>query len=491
MSTNSQLRLPADYVRNLQSVYFEDAHPTLVYQPDVYALADFLASRSGAKYVIDIGCGSGIKLRSFSAPATFVGIDHGSNLDRFSDNLQSKPHQILASDLNAGLPELPSEMLSEAVVICSDVIEHLQTPEHLLRSLSGIATQVKYLLLSTPARDRARGPADLGPPANKAHCQEWTLPEFLTLLSDYGIRSSLHGYTINTNFHRWKSTLLVLSGREAVVSASSAIDVTAIVKCYNDEDILHSTISHLRREGIRVHLVDNWSTDGSLDLIRAMSRQDPGITFERFPGSATTDYDWAALLDRTVQIAEERGHGWYLHYDSDELRCSPWRGVNLRDAIAHVDALGYTALDFTVIDFRYLEGDPLSADIVESMRYFEFGRRPGHFTQVKAWKFTGQNVSLSDSGGHDAQFSDRRVFPIKFLTRHYPLRGEAHAVRKIFEERVPRAQREKTQRGWHVQYDEFSRATLRGWQPHQLTPWHPVSFDTEFLVERISGIGII
>jgi len=490
MSTPSQLRLPANYVRNLQSVYFEDAHPTLIYQPDVYSLADYLAIRSGAKYVIDIGCGSGAKLKSFAAPVIFVGIDHGINLERFSANLQSRPHQHIACDLNAGLAEVSSEVLNDAVVICSDVIEHLQTPEHLLDALTRVAIHAKYVLLSTPARDRARGPADMGPPANKAHCQEWTLPEFLALLDDHGIPAPLYGYTVNTSFHRWKTTLLVLSGREVVPAASSSVNVTAIVKCFNDEDILRSTISHLRGEGVRVHLIDNWSTDGSLELIASMARQDAGITFERFPESATMDYDWTALLDRTVRIAEDREHGWYLHYDSDELRCSPWRGVNLHDAIAHIDAFGYTALDFTVIDFRYLENESLGANVVETMRNFEFGRRPGHFSQIKGWKFSGQKVELSSSGGHDAIFEGRKIFPLKFLTRHYPLRGEAHAVRKIFEERIPRSQREKAERGWHVQYDEYSRAALRGWRAHQLTPWHPITFDTEYLVERISGIGI-
>src|SRR5262249_21327122 len=49
-------------------------------------------------------------------------------------------------------------------------------------------------------------------------------------------------------------------------------------------------------------------------------------------------------------------------------------------------------------------------------------------------------------------------FPIRFICRHYPIRGEAHGRRKIFQERLPRFLAAERARGWHVQYEELAGA---------------------------------
>src|SRR5439155_3034906 len=72
--------------------------------------------------------------------------------------------------------------------------------------------------------------------------------------------------------------------------------------------------------------------------------------------------------------------------------------------------------------------------------------------QVRCWRKTSK-VDLASSGGHDAQFEDRRVFPIRFISRHYPIRGQAHGERKVFQERHGRFRELERARGWHVQYD--------------------------------------
>ena len=71
---------------------------------------------------------------------------------------------------------------------------------------------------------------------------------------------------------------------------------------------------------------------------------------------------------------------------------------------------------------------------------------------MKCWKKTAA-IDLVTSGGHDARFDGRRVFPIRFLARHYPIRSQTHGQRKVFEERKPRFAQEERARGWHVQYD--------------------------------------
>jgi hypothetical protein len=73
--------------------------------------------------------------------------------------------------------------------------------------------------------------------------------------------------------------------------------------------------------------------------------------------------------------------------------------------------------------------------------------------QVRCWKKTGAPVDLASSGGHEAKFVGRRVFPLRFISRHYPIRSQAHGERKVFEERQHRYLPSERAHGWHVQYD--------------------------------------
>src|SRR6185503_9100294 len=94
--------------------------------------------------------------------------------------------------------------------------------------------------------------------------------------------------------------------------------------------------------------------------------------------------------------------------------------------------------------------------------------------QVKAWRKTAE-VDLVSTGGHEARFPGRRVFPLRFLLRHYPIRGQAHGERKVFTERRPRFSAEERARGWHVQYDGVEEGASFLREPSSLTPYDPWS----------------
>ena len=48
---------------------------------------------------------------------------------------------------------------------------------------------------------------------------------------------------------------------------------------------------------------------------------------------------------------------WFLHHDADEFRESPWPDLDLLGALERVDALGYSAIDFRVLNFRPTHDD--------------------------------------------------------------------------------------------------------------------------------------
>ncbi len=126
--------------------------------------------------------------------------------------------------------------------------------------------------------------------------------------------------------------------------------------------------------------------------------------------------------------------------------------MTLADAIARVDRAGFNAIDFALLDF-WPTDETLrpGADVRESIRRFEPGRT-WNARQVRCWKKGALPVNLASSGGHDVQFPGRRVYPLRFILRHYPIRSTAHGQRKVFTERIPRFADEERERGWHVQY---------------------------------------
>src|SRR5262249_40063197 len=75
--------------------------------------------------------------------------------------------------------------------------------------------------------------------------------------------------------------------------------------------------------------------------------------------------------------------------------------------------------------------------------------------QIKCWKNEGIAIDLVSSGGHDVEFEGRRVFPIRFPLRHYPIRSNEHGRRKVFRERKERFDPEERQLKWHIHYDGF------------------------------------
>ena len=259
----------------------------------------------------------------------------------------------------------------------------------------------------------------------------------------------------------------------------SGLRITAIIATYNEADVVAQTVGDLVRQGINVHVLDHRSTDGTVAALEPFVERG-FVRIESFPTAVPASdernqFSWTQILARKEQLARELDADWFIHHDADEFRESPWLHLNLREGIELVDRLGYNAIDFAVLNFWPTrdEFDPPS-DIRNAFQHYELGETFDR-VQIKCWKKT-ESIDLTSSGGHDAQFSSRRVFPLRFILRHYPIRSQAHGTRKVFEERKPRFSDEERQQGWHVQYDalgpghQFLRdpKTLRLYDPEEV-----------------------
>jgi 2-polyprenyl-3-methyl-5-hydroxy-6-metoxy-1,4-benzoquinol methylase len=159
------------------------------YQTACYRYAAKLIRHNSWQRCLELGSGSGYKLQKFIRPLArrVVGIDLPHSVEHCRRVYPSI--QWLAEDF-----DVPEPALKETfdLVMSFDVIEHLLCPEKLLDKIAQYSNRHTRALISTPERDRARGPADMGPPQNRLHVREWNRDEFARFVRSRGFRILRH-----------------------------------------------------------------------------------------------------------------------------------------------------------------------------------------------------------------------------------------------------------------------------------------------------------
>lgn len=247
-----------------------------------------------------------------------------------------------------------------------------------------------------------------------------------------------------------------------------------IIPVYNEADILPWTLRHIIAEGCEPYVLDNMSSDGSPQITRGFMT---AMEVDGWQGTIDTGgkYDWTAILKCVEEIALERGEGrWCMLYDADEIRRPPDpllafdKGLHSATFYSHTFSLSqglelvascrYNAVDFQVRCYVAIDNGWTGQCSPE--QYF-LHYLPEHVDQtmphIKCWLQGSERVDLHTHGGHQALFAGRKVYPEKFLIKHYPIRSQQHGERKIFQERIPRYTDAERAKNWHVQYDRWER----------------------------------
>jgi glycosyltransferase involved in cell wall biosynthesis len=269
------------------------------------------------------------------------------------------------------------------------------------------------------------------------------------------------------------------------------LPVLAVMHVYNEQDILAASVHHLLDQGVDVHIIDNWSTDTTYELVRSLAKQSSRVTYERFPKKPGNTFELGKILERVTDVAKEKkDYSWVMLNDADEIRWSPWQGISLQEAFSFIDSLGYNAVDYTIFNFSPTkEGFDQKHDPLTFFKYGEFSGMEGHFVQVKTWQ-NNPKAELAPSGGHHVAFPNQKIFPLKFFLGHYPIRSTRHGVEKIFKNRQSRFTEAEKQKGWHVQYNDISEKTSFIKNEDDLIRFGTEKFWGDFILERLSGVGI-
>ena len=284
-------------------------------------------------------------------------------------------------------------------------------------------------------------------------------------------------------------TLLDRWDPRALEPRRASFDVLAIVTTFNEADVIEQLLQRLTSGHVRVHVIDNWSSDATPDILSDFAARS-SVTWERFPASGDTGhFELERLLRRVEEVAADSGADWVIHHDADEIRESPWPGVSLVDALWAVEQWGYNCIDHTVFNFRPVDNSwSPGDDLASSFPWCQFGDTPADFLQIKWWKPQATRLTMASNAGHQVDFEGRRVFPYKFLLRHYSIRSQEHGERKILRERQPRWSPEERAKGWHVHYDHYNEATSFLWPVEGLLRWGTI--DERYLLARLTGVGM-
>ena len=122
--------------------------------------------------------------------------------------------------------------------------------------------------------------------------------------------------------------------------------MVAFMPTFNEVDIVRQQVRRLLAQGIEVHVMDNWSTDGTPEAIEDLRGN--GVTLERFPDTGDDrTFDLGGQLGRIEDLAAAVFADWCVLLDADEVRQSPWHGLSLRDSLWRVQQAGANAVDFT------------------------------------------------------------------------------------------------------------------------------------------------
>ena len=221
------------------------------------------------------------------------------------------------------------------------------------------------------------------------------------------------------------------------------MNITAILHVRNEALYIRRCIEHLIEQGVQVAIIDNESTDETVEVCRSFS---PGevVRIETVPFTGVLDL--RRLLEAVHRLRRRLAADWIVYQGADEILMSHQPGETLRQAIERVDRLGFDAINFDEFvfvpeadDSRY-EG----TDYRQTMRSYYFFE-PAKTRLVRCFKNSLEEDNI-ESGGHFFPPESIELYGSNFVLRHYICLSMEHARSKYGARAFPQ---EALERGWH------------------------------------------
>jgi len=233
----------------------------------------------------------------------------------------------------------------------------------------------------------------------------------------------------------------------------------ALLAAYNEERFIRGCLEHLIGQGVEVYLIDNGSTDGTARIAEEYLGRGL-VAIEPFPREGGV-YRWREILERKEELSRSLDAEWFIHVDADEILLPPRSRQTLASALAEAQEAGYNAVDFREFVFVPTRESPDHdhPDYQKTMRwYYPFQPAPGP-RLMRAWRRQEGSVGLGSRGGHRLDFPGMRLYPEKFLMKHYLFLSVPHLLSKYGNRSFRKEELERGWHGWRAGLDE-RRITL-------------------------------
>ncbi len=251
---------------------------------------------------------------------------------------------------------------------------------------------------------------------------------------------------VASNVLKTRRLKLFLDRLTAILVPPPKVRVVAILAAYNEERFIRGCIENLVGQGVNVYLIDNSSTDRTVEIARDYLGYGL-VGIETFPRGEGV-YRWREILARKEELASTLDADWFMHVDADEIHLPPRANQTLAEAFARVEAAGYNAVDFQEFAFVPTREAPDHdhPGYERTMRwYYPFTPSPGP-RLIRAWKKQSEPVGISKRGGHKPDFPDMKIYPVKFQMKHYLFLSARHILNKYGNREFDKAE---VDRGWH------------------------------------------
>ncbi|HSM69940.1 MAG TPA: glycosyltransferase family 2 protein [Anaerolineales bacterium] len=254
---------------------------------------------------------------------------------------------------------------------------------------------------------------------------------------------------------------------------SDSITCVAIIAVRNEAEHIHRALAAFTAAGVDVVVIDNDSTDDSVDRCREFDSK--GLLFmDRLPWRGY--FDLSAQLKAKQKIAQKLSHDWVIHADADEWLQSPASGETLLQGIKRVSQQGYNIINFDEFVFLPVKGDKLRGNRYEKdfLHYYYFA--PARHRLMRAWRNSVEFTNVA-SGGHRVHGGHVKLCPENFVLRHYIALSYEHAVRKYVGRAFSQVDLSKN---WHGNRRDLTTEQLRFPTTDRLKKlgtWDSVDFD--------------
>ena len=407
------------------------------WQLPVYVLASETCRMLDCKVIIDIGCGSPVKLSILPGNVKKICVETPAQVKLAAPKY--KDIQFIEADLAqaACKLEISQNYLDGAVVIVADTIQQLRNPfVCLLPLLHHMTQKTKAVVVSSPDRSllyKYMGAKNT--PTNKFHVREWTLAEAETMLLDHNMFPIVSGRVCNhpnlcvgnnflqkTDRHAtWVTVNVNLAKVAEQVKQPPRVTVLLIVYTSISENLIKHVINYYnesQKASVKLIDISNGASSLQAQYILNDSNELAGVIEKESSGAK--EGDWYILADANEIILTRGRHTAELTLSQYLAMSTDCNALQTTTVFSHTqDGKAWTNLPFKVHmpqGWNVKKMTPPSEDDLLS-------------NGIRIWKYISQNemnlsilnVGLSSGARRvrDVSFRERHICPFRFTSVRY------------------------------------------------------------------------